>query len=266
MPLIDDNGKVVTPPKTVEASGGFLQNKLTGSDSRNAASYINQAADPRLNLILSKMKSPLSTGIISQTSDAKQNDQKFPYACRFHFNPTQIDVGYNVDEAAIPPSEQTPDQQKGVAVVGGQTSISFQLLFDRTFETSYPPRSGARDLRNHGVYEDIGALERVTGVRYDFVDPVIDAATKKVIAKGPIIGNMVQKPVYLIFGGGDGVGPLRPAAGLGFIVSITSMSVTYSHFTSRMVPVRAGVTINAVQYLGLDFDKYQRNYTLKQTL
>lgn len=204
--------------------------------------YTNPATDPRINSIIQKTGSPLRQGIIQQTDDNVVGPQKFPYACRFMFNPTAIGVSYATDETVYNPSVQTPAQAAALALVPGRTGISFSLLFDRTFEVAYgPSASRPLDLRDIGVYADIGALENVVGARFNFTT---DASS--------VIQPMGVRPCYFIFGGGDN------NVGLTFIGAITSMNVTYSSFSERMVPVRAGVELNVVQLLGRSFDDFER--------
>lgn len=208
----------------------------------NIQDYSNPPADPRINSIITKTGSPLRQGIIQQTDDNVVAPQRFPYACRFMFNPTAIEVSYATDESAFDPATMSAAQSAGVAVVPGKTSISFSLLFDRTFEVAYGPSTlRPRDLRDIGVYADIGALESVVGSRFNF------ASNSK-----NVIQLMGLRPCYFIFGGGNN------NVGLSFIGAITSMTVTYSSFSERMVPVRAGVIINATQYLGKSFDDFNR--------
>lgn len=231
---------------TVSTGGVGLQGKFNGG---NIQEYINPPADSRLNSILHKTGSPLRQGIIQQTDDMVTGPQKYPYACRFMFNPTTLDVGYATDESVFDPSKLTPDQAAAVALVPGKTSLSFSLLFDRTYEVAYGPSGSVpRDLRNIGVYADIAALENVVGARYNF-------ATKA----DAVIQPMGIRPCYFVFGGGAG------NVGLTFIGAIVQMQVTYSSFSERMVPVRAGVQLQVVQFLGRDFNQLnERGGTLIQ--
>lgn len=218
---------------TVTVGGRGLQGKFNPADINE---YINPPADPRLNSILHKTGSPLKQGILQQTDEMVTGPQRFPYACRFMFNPTTLDVGYSVNEMAFDPSKLTPDQAAADLIAPGTTQLSFNLLFDRTYEVAYPTRAGAKNLKNIGVYADIAMLESVVGARYNFAPT----------AAG-VIQQMGIRPCYFIFGGGGG------AVGLTFIGAITSMTVTYSSFSERMVPVRAGVQIGVTQFLGRDF-------------
>lgn len=211
-----------------------LQGRLNVNDLNG---YVNPPADPRLNSIIKKMGSPLRQGIIQQTNDAFVPPQRYPYACRFLFNPTTISVNYGgPDENILDPSKLTPEESAALASVPGKTTLGFSLFFDRTYEVAYGPSATLpRNLRNIGVYADIGALENVVGARFNFGD---DPKT--------VIQPMGLRPAYIIFGGGS------DNVGLSFIGAITSMDVTYTTFSERMVPIRAAVNIGVTQMLGRD--------------
>lgn len=247
---------------TVKASSRApgLQGLVNTNDPHQ---YINPAPDSRLNSIISKRRLPLQQGIIQQTDDMVQGGQKFPFACRFMFNPSVINVGYAVNADVLDPSLQTPAQMAGTAVYPGQTSISFSLLFDRTYEVAYNVK--AYNLNKIGVYADICALEAVTGARTPVVrtevDPNTDHATSKITAgqdaNNLMLGSMRPTPVYVIFGGGNGGLNLEPLTGLTYIGWIMSMNVTYGLFSSSMVPTRASVDITMQTLAGLNAKDFQ---------
>lgn len=226
---------------TAKAGPLGLQGKFSPDD---ISEYINPPADARLNSIIQKTGSPLRQGIIQQQDDAidKSHGQKFPYACRFMFNPPGIQVSYAADLSQLTPNTQTPAQTAGSYIGPGQTNFSFNLLFDRTYEVAYGPTISptiAADLRNIGVYRDIGALESIVNARNNFAANPSD-----------IMQNMSLVPVYIIFGGGNGGQNGAPVAGLSYSAYITSMEVTYSLFSSKMVPTRAGVALGCTLRLG----------------
>lgn len=244
------------------------------SDGNNALNYINPPTDPRLNSILARTGSPLVHGIIQQTDDLVTGGsdpggkaitpQPYPYACRFMFNPPQVDISYSINPNVLPSSQLTASQLQATAFYPGSTSISFSLLFDRTYEVAYGKMTPFdADLQKIGVYADVAALEAVVGVRSARAQPQFDATGAKGAASAPlpgfndvtgaILGNMVMTPVYIIFGGGKGVGDgTQGTAGLAFVATITGMSVTYGLFSQNMIPTRAGVQINATTLVGRD--------------
>jgi hypothetical protein len=225
--------------------------------------YINPKVDPRLNSILAKRDSPLQLGMIQQTDDVIQpgsgSPQKYPYACRFMFNPNVITVSYQVAEGVTPPSQLTADQLAATAIYPGQTSIGFSLLFDRTYEVAYGPSPyNPRDLRKIGVYRDINALEAVVGARYSSGVATNSGSTDLEVEKGAsrgagadvsgaLTGNMLMIPVHIIFGGGRLAGG---NAGMAYVGTITSLVVNYTLFSQNMVPMRAVVDIGMQQIIG----------------
>lgn len=239
----------------VSAGSAGVQGQVTHHDD-NINAYINRPPDPRLNSIIKKMGLGLKLGIVQQTDEASRgNNQTHPYACRFHFNPPAISVAYSVATGVLPANQLTVDQLAASAIYPGQTSVSFGLLFDRTYEVAYGPgQTNPQDLRKIGVYHDIEALERVVGVKqkWSYTDQTTNPdGTAKSEGKTDVQGNMLMLPVYLIFGGG-------PAnSGLAFVGFFTSMNVTYTLFSQNMVPTRATVELGFQQLVGAN----SRDYT-----
>ncbi len=217
--------------------------------------YINRTPDPRLNSILRKTGSPLRLGIIQQTDDwAIANDQRQPYACRFMFNPPVINVGYSIATGVLPANQLTSAQAAALALYPGQTTLGFSLLFDRTYEVAYGPgQSNPTDLRKIGVYHDIHALENVVGVSNsaNYTRDSVDEKGKAKTNANALLGNMLMVPVYVIFGGGAGIG-------LAFVGFFTAMSVTYTLFSQNMVPTRAAVDLQFNQLIGSNAQDFQQ--------
>lgn len=205
--------------------------------------YINPPPDKRLNSILSKTGSRLRQGVIQQTDDWVKSvagtgvqRQRFPYACRFLYNPPVINVSYGVDMGVTATGSLRPEQLTADAVYPGSTSLGFSLLFDRTYEMMGPTQT-AGDLRKVGVYRDIAALENVVGARE------IEKGTNKAV-----LSNMKAVPVYILFGGGGSGKSSIP--GLAYAGVINSLAVTYTLFSQNMVPMRATVEIGFQQMVG----------------
>lgn len=245
------DGNAVGPTSVKVPAGPMGVQGLATPRSRTIDSYINRAPDPRLNSIIKTMKSPLRLGIIQQTDDwmAAIQNQAYPYACRFMFNPPVINVNYQVATSQLPAGQQTVDQLAAAAIYPGATGLSFDLMFDRTYEVAYGPgQSNPQDLRKVGVYHDIQALENVVGVRNsaNYTGATVIDASGKVTAGGTsdLIGNMLMVPVYVLFGGGaNGVG-------LAYVGFFTSISVQYTLFSQNMVPTRALVSLQFTQIIG----------------
>lgn len=230
--------------------------------ARDINSYINRAPDTRLNSILKKTGSALRLGIIQQTDDvAAANGQAQPYACRFHFNPPTIGVTYQVATGVLPVSQLTTDQAAALAIYPGQTQLAWDLFFDRTYEVNYGPgQANPTDLREIGVYHDIQALENVVGVsnsaKYSVQTSAADGTSKS--NDQNLMGNMLMIPVYVLFGGGSGGTGRRANTGLAYVGFLTSMNVTYTLFSSNMVPTRATVSLSFQQLVGRGARDYQK--------
>lgn len=205
--------------------------------------YINPPPDKRLNSILSKTGSTLRQGLIQQTDDWVKSRggvgvrrQRFPYTCRFLYNPPVVNVSYGIDMGALSAGQLTAEQLTADPVYAGMTSVGFSLLFDRTYEMMGPTHT-AGDLRQVGVYRDIAALENVVGVRDGLID-----------GEEVMLGNMKAVPVYILFGGG-GTGR-GSVPGLAFAGVIQSLNVTYTLFSQNMIPMRATVEVGFQQMIG----------------
>lgn len=249
--MLDGGPGVVAVPKGALGLQGLAATK-------DLNSYINRAPDPRLNSILSKTNSPLRLGLIQQTDDVVQaNGQRFPYACRFMFNPPVITVGYQVATGVLPPNQLTTAQLAATPIYPGATSVGFSLLFDRTYEVHYGPgQRNPTDLRKIGVYHDIQALENIVGVRNTASysgSPTVDQSGNAVASTDnkDLLGNMLMIPVYVIFGGGAGIG-------LAYVGFFTSMTVTYTLFSQNMVPTRAAVDLQFTQLIGVGSQDFQK--------
>lgn len=250
------SASTLTPAQTAIGVQGLL-------DINNLHNYLNAPMDPRM-----RSQNPyyagLKQGIIQQADSWVQgvgrgqavtdsgdlnggtlSTQQYPFGVRFLFNPSGINVSYQTDPSVLPLGQTTEAQAAALSFYPGSTSINFSLQFDRTYEVVYGPNAttattAGKDLRGIGVYEDIGFLEKVIGARGLLRDS----------SNQPQLSNMVMVPVVIIFGGGDGKGGVAAAVGLSYYAFINSVSVTYSHFARNMVPIRAGVDINATMIIG----------------
>lgn len=256
-------------PASSQIANRVTDSRLTGvgqaiGDPRNAFNYINPPADRRLNSILDKLHSPLRHGIIQQTdinvASASQtgltNGQDYPFACKFMFNPAVVAVDYAINNRVIPMNQMTSAQLQSKSFFPGSTTLSFSLLFDRTYDVYYGPKSAAApDLRKIGVRADIYALEAVVGVHSAQTENKFDekgassgntTADRGVKNSVNLVGNMVMTPVYILFGGGE------DTAGLAFACTITGLRVNYALFSENMIPTRCSVDISATTIVGID--------------
>lgn len=220
---------------------GSVQSQVKTS-WKDKSSYINPPHDARMNSILKHYNSKLTHGIMQQHDSLLQgtgNPQKYPYAVRFLWNPTNITHTISLDSDFKTQYKLEPADAAAVAIGAGSGSIGFRLLFDRTYEVAYGPnKSSSRDLRRVGVYADVAFIERIMGV----VSSQVDALGQQVFQPAQLI------PVNFLFGGGYGL--RGGAVGLKYVGYITQASINYTQFSENMVPMRCEVDISVVQSVG----------------
>lgn len=242
-------------------SGGTLQDLLNGP-AFNEVGYENPPPDPRLNSILTRGAQSgfpqLRQGLMQQSAAwykaTGQNGngdlatvmaaQPYPFRLNFNYNPSDITVTYALDPNITMPSQLTPSQLAATMIMPGQTQYAFNLLFDRAYECWDGGQLGLSNIRDYGVYIDIAFFERVTGVT---VSDGNGGATRQ---------NMIPVPVVVLSGGGTETtagdpSSMTPYLGLGFVGYVTSATVTYTHFTSRMIPVRCSLSVTMQEMIGV---------------
>lgn len=138
-------------------------------------------------------------------------------ALKFEFNPNEISFDYSANPNVLPMGALDPSQTNtDLPMPDSNTVISFDLLFDRTYEVME-----GSDL---GVLTDIRALEHIAGITD--AEPV-----------------MRQNPVAIHLGS-----PVQ----FHFKAILSGFSVKYQHFSHAMVPMRAAVSITARRLSNVD--------------
>ena len=167
----------------------------------------------------------------------------------FLYNPTTIDLQYALDTANV--SGGLTFRQAGddaAAVVNMASTLSFSLLFDRSFELwgSYNPDGSPKtatpgnpanmnDPAQGGVNVDIMAFKQITGQLADQPSGAGNSGTKtgqNYNIQGPM--SMCPTWVYL--------GP--PSSGMFYYGYISSWSVSITHWSQAMVPMRCAITVS----------------------
>ena len=189
---------------------------VTETRATSAGVSFQSPFDRRIvNLPLNNGK-PLSRGFLQQRDAQVQPGRSM--GLRFLYNPEQINLEYQLDTSTYPPYAQ-PLTATPVAppVIPGSATLSFSLVFDRTYDCWGPRKRGeGPDGPSHaGIAHDIRHLEKMLGYTADF----------------PFL-TVVAMQVF--FG----------AAGLRYFGYITSMSVLYSTWTQDMRPTRGGVSLS----------------------
>ncbi|MDX3260700.1 hypothetical protein PV336_15885 [Streptomyces sp. MI02-2A] len=169
------------------------------------------------------------------------------YRCNFLYNPSVVSVSHSVnanviaDDNAINPYDVTAQD----LLLPLQQTVSFSLLFDRTYELWDPSKlhGAAKDnVPFLGVAWDVLSLYKITGV----ASPIdVDAAKSsdsgavqsssftKGNFKSGATGPMLYVPVYVVFG-----------YTLDYYGVIQEMDVQYTHWTQQMIPSRCQVDIS----------------------
>lgn len=167
-------------------------------------------------------------------------------ALHFLYNPNQIGVSFNFNQSTTPSmylygegsSDQTSkifssvdptnsgnsnDTNSNIPAFAQAQSVSWELLFDRTYDMLYSPDPGA----NRGVLKDVAALYTLLGA-YE--------------SEGAV---PVSTPIQVVFGVTDN-GNIW-----GFSGFLTSCSVTYGIFRYDMIPSRCSVSLTmTASYVG----------------
>jgi hypothetical protein len=175
----------------------------------------------------------------------------------FLYNPTTITASYSLDASDVSSSlmyRQPGDVAQPVFAMN--QLISFSLLFDRTFELwgSYsganntPVNSSSNgsaqinDPSVVGVDADVLALKQLTGMlitaqensQTGVTNPTGAAATVAPISGSQGVELLI--PTWLFFGALD--------SNLNYYGYVTDFTVTYTHFTQYMVPMRCEVDVD----------------------
>ncbi|MFE4681536.1 hypothetical protein ACFRNJ_11960 [Streptomyces sp. NPDC056721] len=204
----------------------------------------NGSFDPRITSIPTVVYSgdynqSLTRGWIIQESAVKGTR----YRCNFLYNPSVVSVSHSIntnvlaDQNAIDPN----DVSQGTAILPLQQTVSFSLLFDRTYELwdSTKLSGDTRyDVATMGVGYDILSLYKITGIATTITvdgkadDTVTDTSFSKGSFTKGATGPMLWVPVYVVFGDF-----------LDYYGVIQQLDVQYTHWTTSMVPSRCQVNV-----------------------
>lgn len=201
----------------------------------------------------------LKRGYIKQDKSYYSGPHAPVYACAFLYNPSMVETSYSLDTSAtsltLPQYYRSPDDT-GNYRIGLATTVSFSLLFDRTYELNtgvpqgpdfpnrYPdniPDPGGsfhtEDPRKIGVQADVNALKRICGITSRLTGVSWTDANSNTNTS-TITGPMQQLPAWVHFG--DAFDPNS----LSYYGYISGMDVQYTHFTTNMTPMRCAVAVS----------------------
>lgn len=165
------------------------------------------------------------------------------YQVNFLYNPSTITESRGVDlNSGVVPSAYRNVQDPSQYVTGMNSTIGFSLLFDRTFEL-WDSGYANTDAGKYGVRADVEALYNLVGINQGATtaSPTggVFVPTGGTTAAGQTItvqGVMTVVPCHLYFGATN-------QWSLNYYGYINSFNVTWTHFTSAMVPQRCAVDI-----------------------
>ena len=169
----------------------------------------------------------------------------------FLYNPTTITVNYALNPSSALTSALTFQQSglKAAPMAPMSQSISFSLLFDRTFElwNSYTSKgvpgklSGVdNDIMNphaRGVLTDVLALQQYTGQLANSQFQAQAKSAPAVTSTFQLQGIQEMMLGWVYFGG---------VYGAFYYGYVSGFTVTYTHFTQYMVPMRCAVDVGFV--------------------
>ncbi|MFJ4739069.1 hypothetical protein [Streptomyces sp. NPDC088775] len=174
---------------------------------------------------------------------SKSKTNRF-YMLNFLYNPSAVSVNHSTDAAnqVMPPYTRS-DLDDGVPLVAAGGTLSFALLFDRTYEMSDPTKFNTIE-GTYGVMADIHVLYNLVGINTPQEAQATDGQDKA--TSGNVVGIMQMSPVWCRFGQArhsfkDKLPNLSRMEYFGYI---NNVGITYTHFSQRMTPVRCAVDIS----------------------
>jgi hypothetical protein len=241
-------------------------------------SAITQAAfDPRiLNLpLLGTIADPVASvdivgsklllrGYIKQ-ANSLATDGVTIYGCAFLYNPTTIQATHSLDSstsALVLPQYQRSPADTGTYLVGLATTLSWSILYDRTYEVNMISPTGAfggvplgtapagstittpncsipvvEDPRLLGVLADVRALYRVCGITNPVAGVPLQATSDGGNGTTTLTGVMQQVPAYVYFGADTATNSLS------YYGYVSGINIEYTHFTQDMTPMRCAIDL-----------------------
>lgn len=228
--------------------------------AQQARKYSNPAFDNRI-YTLSGLKATstgtgVSTGDLQRGYMVRDSDYltgNVQYSLRFLYNPSEVEVSHNTDvtsNAAILPQAYRNTLDTAKPNVPLNATVNFNLLFDRTYEL-WDSASRSHSLYDRddepslsGVKVDVAAAYRVVGILQPRTQAVAnphtsgaDPGASRVVIRNGAPGPMPMTPVQVFFGG---------ANSLTYRGYVSALSITYTHWSQLMVPMRCtiGVTMS----------------------
>lgn len=215
------------PGLTIYANPPFHPNILSVGGA-------NRAVNPTLFTDSNSQGASLHRGMLvggaGVTGTSTGNTQ---YRVNFLYNPATIGESRAVDinSDMLPAYNRNPDDP-GNYVSALNTTITFSLLFDRTFEL-WDSQYNGTIAGIYGVRSDIEAFYNLLNINQPQVSASGLFSNKKL---NVVQGAMTFSPCNLYFSN-------TARGALAYFGYVTEIDVTYSHFAANMVPARCAVDV-----------------------
>lgn len=162
------------------------------------------------------------------------------YKVNFLYNPSTIAESRSLDlNNQIYPSYARNPDDPGQHKTGLNATVSFSLLFDRTYELWDSSYVGT-DAGTYGVMVDVNAFYNLLNINQVNVNSPVSLATSEFAAQNKfaliVQGTMSAIPIDLYFG-------YQSAGALKYFGYVTEFDITYTHFTQKMVPQRCAINV-----------------------
>lgn len=209
-------------------------------DKKKGEVWVQPAFDPRIYTLkfgLDKnndLSSSLRRGAIKQIKAAA--GLSGPAQLNFLYNPSQVGASYALNSTDVQAAALVPQPGDDAAILTPLSqSISFSLLFDRTYEL-WDSSKKSTSAGTYGVMVDVWAMQQLVGMNASVTaSPGSSADASKIGTEGVMQTTFCD----FYFGGRDS---------LNFFGSIQSWDVTYTHWTQLMVPMRCVMNVTAQLY------------------
>jgi len=202
----------------------------------------NTATNPTIRKNFSSKVGNIYRGIIVAGAGVGGVSGNIQYKVNFLYNPSTISESRSIDlnSGVLPAYARRPDDP-GSYATSLNTTISFSLLFDRTFELWDSGYVGTL-AGTYGARVDVEAFYNLLGINITQVQtntqrqaapPAINPAKVTNVVQGP----MQLVPANLYFGESS-------KGALSYFGYISGQNVTWTHFASNMVPSRCAVDVS----------------------
>lgn len=169
------------------------------------------------------------------------------YQLHFLYNPSEVTVSHSASSSNTPlPAVNRPDST-GTPIVGTGGSLSWNLLYDRTYEVNDPTHPAYYS----GVLYDVTVLYGLVGITTPLNTSTTgtgtDSGSFDTSAAGTVdvTGVMQNFPVWASFGLKRDIGargmPKSALSVMKYFGYVSTLTVTYTHWTQSMIPDRCAI-------------------------